>query len=394
MTVLDSINVRYDQMPTPTLYASLLVITTVLVVRFLENQKSIGFQRLLAWIPPILFAYIIPACVCAVFNLDYKAVVLHQWSKDFIIPIAILTIMSSMSLKELRIVGSKPLILFVSGSFIIALLPVLIISAMQLYFPETATKFIDGELWKGLIPLVGSWIGGSTSQLVLKEYVGTSETLFLSVLILDNILVNIWTILMFQLIKQSGRIDNRLGIASANTTPLNSEKPMQPNNGYKTLLILIFILSISLGFELPFIGVIVILSILGLVLGNAFQFWHHKLCLQLGSFAIITVMAVLGLKLNFGAFDLPLAFIGVIILWLVLQFVGSLFVAYLLNISMVWVPIASMANFGGISTAPAVTAAYNPKLMPHAIVLAILSMVTGTFWGIFSTWLLGFILHT
>ena len=53
------------------------------------------------------------------------------------------------------------------------------------------------EVWKGLIPLVGSWIGGSTSQLVLKEYVGTSETLFLSVLILDNILVNIWTILMF-----------------------------------------------------------------------------------------------------------------------------------------------------------------------------------------------------
>ena len=154
MTVLDLINARYDQMPTPTLYASLLVITTVLVVRFLENQKSIGFQRLLAWIPPILFAYIIPACVCAVFNLDYKAVVLHQWSKDFIIPIAILTIMSSMSLKELRIVGSKPLILFVSGSFIIALLPVLIISAMQLYFPETATKFIDGELWKRAHPPV------------------------------------------------------------------------------------------------------------------------------------------------------------------------------------------------------------------------------------------------
>ena len=40
------------------------------------------------------------------------------------------------------------------------------------------------------------------------------------------------------------------------------------------------------------------------------------------------------------------------------------------------VPISSMANFGGISTAPAVTAAYDPRLMPHAIVLAILSMVT------------------
>ena len=121
---------------------------------------------------------------------------------------------------------------------------------------------------------------------------------------------------------------------------------------------------------------------------NSFRFWHHQWCLKLGSFAIITVMAILGLKLNFGAFNLPLVFIGVVLLWLLLQFTVSFMMVYLLKISMVWVPIASMANFGGISTAPAVTAAYNPKLMPHAIVLAILSMVTGTFWGIFNTWLL------
>ena len=130
--------------------------------------------------------------------------------------------------------------------------------------------------------------------------------------------------------------------------------------------------------ELPFIGVIVILSLTGLFLGNFFRFWHHQWCLRLGSLSIITVMAILGLKLNFGAFNLPVTFIVVVLTWLILQFIGSLVLAYYLKISMVWVPISSMANFGGISTAPAVTAAYDPRLMPHAIVLAILSMVTGT----------------
>ena len=193
-------------------YALLIVIITVFIVMYLERQKSKWLERLLQWVPPILFAYIIPALICAIIGLDYSNVGLHQWSKDMIIPLAIVTIMSSMSLKELRIVGIKPLILFVSGSCIIALLPAILIVIMRVYLPDIAMKFVDGELWKGLIPLVGSWIGGSTSQLVLKEYVGTSETLFLSVLILDNILVNIWTILMFQLIKQSGKLDNRLGI--------------------------------------------------------------------------------------------------------------------------------------------------------------------------------------
>jgi uncharacterized membrane protein len=39
------------------------------------------------------------------------------------------------------------------------------------------------------------------------------------------------------------------------------------------------------------------------------------------------------------------------------------------------------ANLGGISTAPAVTSAYNKDWMPHAILLAILSMVSGNAWG-------------
>jgi uncharacterized membrane protein len=48
-----------------------------------------------------------------------------------------------------------------------------------------------------------------------------------------------------------------------------------------------------------------------------------------------------------------------------------------------------MANLGGISTAPAVTAAYNKEWMPHAILLAILSMVSGTFWGMLTMYLFG-----
>jgi uncharacterized membrane protein len=65
--------------------------------------------------------------------------------------------------------------------------------------------------------------------------------------------------------------------------------------------------------------------------------------------------------------------------------------AMLLKVHMAWVPIASMANLGGISTAPAVTAAYNEEWMPHAILLAILSMVTGTAWGMFTLYLFGLI---
>ena len=99
-------------------------------------------------------------------------------------------------------------------------------------------------------------------------------------------------------------------------------------------------------------------------------------------------MAILGLKLNFDNFQLPILFVGIVFVWLILQFIISIVLCYALKLSMVWVPIANMANLGGISTAPAVTAAYQKSLMPHAIVLAILSMITGTSWGMISTFLI------
>jgi uncharacterized membrane protein len=77
------------------------------------------------------------------------------------------------------------------------------------------------------------------------------------------------------------------------------------------------------------------------------------------------------------------------LIWLILHFGFMLLVARLLKTNIAWVAIGSMANVGGISTAPAVTAAFKAELMPHAIVLAILSMVTGTSWGMLTIDLFG-----
>ncbi|HIA84585.1 MAG TPA: DUF819 family protein [Candidatus Marinimicrobia bacterium] len=74
---------------------------------------------------------------------------------------------------------------------------------------------------------------------------------------------------------------------------------------------------------------------------------------------------------------------------MVFHYLGMIIVSYYPRIHMAWVPIASMANLCGISTAPAVTAAFEKQWMPHAIVLAILSMVSGTAWGLFTTFLFG-----
>ena len=118
------------------------------------------------------------------------------------------------------------------------------------------------------------------------------------------------------------------------------------------------------------------------------KFWSFDINLKIGSIGIIFIMSILGLKLKFNDFELPMILILFMINWMIINILVIAYFNYKLKISMAWGPIAMMANIGGISTSPALAAAYNERLMPHAVVLAIVSMATGTFWGFLTTFLI------
>jgi len=369
--------------------AVVVVVLTILAVRWLGRQQTRWIQRVLDWFPAILFAYVIPAVFTHAFSVDLSRVSLHDLSRNWIIPVTILTVMSSLSLQKLREVGVKPLVLFFSGSLAIATLAPLLVLLSEPFIPASREIFIEKEYWRGLIPMAGSWIGGSTSQLVLKELARCPESLFLSVLVLDNILVNAWTILMFQIIKRSDWISSRFGIRvpRAVPTPPKLETETAAHSVWLTTLIILVGTTVVVVFIEDFLYRVLALSVLGLVFGNVVPKWSHTVVLKAGGLLIIAIMSILGLRLDFNNLSLPLIFVGLCILWILGHFVFMVIIAKALGLHMAWVPIASMANVGGISTAPAVAAAYSKQLMPHAILLAILSMVTSNLWGLLTIYL-------
>lgn len=358
----------------------IIVLCTVLFIRFIEQKEHPWLTKFFNWVPAILLAYLIPAGVTVLLQKDFSTAEIHDLSKSLFIPLAIVAVMSSLSLKQLKSIGWKPILVFLSGSFWIAVFP---IGILLLFRNNDFVQdfLITKEFWKGIPPVVGSWIGGSTSQLVLKELVACSEAVFLTILVLDNILVNLWTIFMFQGIKKSNSL-NRLLRIDGLTPP---ESILTHNNKKMSSLLTCLFLLGSVGivhfFISTFVVKIVVLSFVGIAFSNFIRNWNFQFVLKLGSILILIVMAVLGLKLKFSLIQFDLRFMGFLVVWLLSHFIVMLGVAKLLNVNTAWVPIASMANVGGIATAPAVTAAYEKKWMPHAIILAVLSMATGTFWG-------------
>ena len=362
------------------IFIALSVSIFVMLIAKYENKIV---QKILHWLPAILLTFLIPGVISFVFDLSLENIVLHDWSKAYIYPITIFCIMSSMSLAQLKIVGLKPLILFLIGSFTIAVIPALLFMLYYLGNEQMA------DLWKGIIPIVGSWIGGSSSMLVLKEYVAVREDLFLSVLLLDNMIQNIVMIFLFQIIRRTDEYNQKFNISQ----PISfSEKEQNQNriqkNPYLSVLIAVGLTALVVAMEFSFITNVIILSITGLVVGNVFRFWSFDINLKIGSVGIILIMSILGLKLKFNDFELPMILILFMINWMIINIAVMAFFNYKLKISMAWGPIAMMANIGGISTSPALASAYDQRLMPHAVVLAIVSMATGTFWGFLTTLLI------
>ena len=364
----------------------LIISFTVISVFFLDRWENKHIKAIFNWVPAILLAYLIPAAISMLIGEDFAAADIHRFSKTYFIPFAIIAVMSSLSINQLKSIGWKPIAVFVIGSFWIAVFPIML-AFVLLDTSFVANLLIHQEYWKGLPPIVGSWIGGSTSQLVLKELVECPENIFLTVLVIDNVLVNIWTILMFQGIKKTDSL-NRFFKISNIAMPENIEE-QKGEKIHPVFIFLVLLSSILLvnNFIESFIIKVIAVSIIGLLFSNLIKKWNINFALRIGSILILIVMAILGLKLKFSAMEFDIAFLGFLVVWLISHVVIMLIAAKLLNVSIAWVPIASMANVGGIATAPAVTAAYEKKWMPHAILLAILSMATGTLWGLLTIFL-------
>lgn len=370
-------------MDTANLLGIFIAISVSIFVIYIAKYKNKIVQKILHWLPAILLTFLIPGILSFIFDLSLENIPLHDWSKAFIYPITIFCIMSSMSLAQLKIVGVKPLLLFFIGSFTIAVIPTFL---FMFYFMGSEQML---ELWRGVIPIVGSWIGGSSSMLVLKEYVSVREDLFLSVLLLDNMIQNIVMIFLFQIIRRTDHFNQKFKISqSIHFAEKDTHGHLTPKNPYWSLLIGVLITGTVVWLEFDFIINVIILSILGLVIGNVLKFWSFGINLKIGSIGIIVIMSILGLKLKFNDFELPWVLILFMINWMIINIMVIAYFNYKLKISMAWGPIAMMANIGGISTSPALASAYNKKLMPHAVVLAIVSMATGTFWGFLTTFLI------
>lgn len=164
---------------------------------YTSESKNKFWKKLYGVVPPLLFCYLIPG-----FLNSYNIIIgeisgLYSFSTKYLLPASLILLLSTANLKAIFGLGSKALITFFAGSIGIIIGGPIALGLVSLGSETFSQAAQDGEYWKGLITITGSWIGGSSSQLALKRNIWLLEELFVIILVIDALVANTWTALLF-----------------------------------------------------------------------------------------------------------------------------------------------------------------------------------------------------
>lgn len=237
--------------------------------------------------------------------------------------------------------------------------------------------------------LAGSWMGGTANMIAVGSALEVSQEAYGYALIVDSVNYTLWVMLLLFLVPFAS-LFNRFTDAKREEA-IFSQIGCACNMGAKRYWLLIFFalvisfLSQMLATQVEILNettTVVLLATLFGVLGS-----FTKLKTMNGSSEVATTMlyvliALIGSRALFESFSevgiYVLAGFTILAIHAVFMVVG----AKIFKLDLFSVAISSLANIGGVASAPILAAAYNKSLVSVGVLMAIMGYLIGTFGGL------------
>ena len=117
---------------------------------------------------------------------------LYFVASRYLLPTSLVLLTISIDLPEIKKLGPKAIIMFLTATAGIILGGPLAILIVSTFAPDVVGGVGPDAVWRGLTTVAGSWIGGGANQAAMKEIFNVSDTLFSSMIAVDVIVANIW----------------------------------------------------------------------------------------------------------------------------------------------------------------------------------------------------------
>ncbi|MGR5175376.1 DUF819 domain-containing protein [Vibrio parahaemolyticus] len=371
-----------------------------------ESSSNPFWRKFYTFIPGLLLCYFVPSLLNTWGIINVANSNLYFVASRYLLPGALVLLIVSADLKKIFGLGSKAVIMFLTGTLGIIVGGPAALLIIDFVNPD----LVSGDVWRGLTTVAGSWIGGGANQAAMKEVFNVDDQLFSAMITVDVICANIWMAILLIMAGRQREMDNWLKADTSSIDELKetvahyekeNSRPITTTDMMKVVAIAFGLTGLAHFFadkiapwietnapELAkysltsgFFWLIVLVTTFALIASTfkSARTLEHAGASKIGSAFIYVLVATIGMQMDVTAIlDNPgYFFIG--ITWLTIHALLMIGVAKLIRAPLFFMAVGSQANVGGAASAPVVAAAFHPALAPVGILMAVLGYALGTY---------------
>tara|TARA_R110002074_G_scaffold323894_1_gene494339 strand:- start:6717 stop:7991 length:1275 start_codon:yes stop_codon:yes gene_type:complete len=381
---------------------------------FYTSSLKTGFwSKFYSIVPAVLMCYLLPAILTSTGLISDEISNLYFMASRYLLPAALVLMTLSIDIKAISNLGSKAIIMFLTGSVGIIIGGPIAILIVSIFSPDTVGGNDFDAIWRGLSTIAGSWIGGGANQAAMLEIFQYNPEKYGGMVLIDIVVANVWMAIVLLGVGKTKQIDKWLKADTSaietlriRVTEFTEKITRVPTlSDYMIMLSLAFTavgISHFFGDEisafltsnfdavsnqksfLSFLGssffwMVVIATGLGITLSfTKAKNYEGAGASKIGGMFIYILVATIGMKMDLGKVLENPGLIAVGFIWITIHAALMILVAKLIKAPYFFLAVGSQANVGGAASAPVVAAEFHPSLTSVGVLLAVLGYVVGT----------------
>lgn len=363
----------------------LLVAAIVVGIKYIERKSKAKFFE---FVPSVVLIYFAMMFVGNIKLFDAALVKNFAGLKSYILPAMIFLMLLGSDVKSVYRIKTKLIVSFFVASFTIMTAFVLMWTILGGYFPKEAHMAFGS--------LCGSWIGGTANMVAVASAVGLKGELMGYCLITDSVCYAAWFAFLLFLAPHKERFNSwtkakevRAAIASQKHTQNTKADLYALSVGAAVSVLVVYISKILPVFS--FVTASFWSVVLATLLGISASFTPLSKSLlseRVGFWLLYFLIALIAVDSSFD--DFGKAWVFVAAGFAVIAIHALLLAAYakIFKIDLFTIGVASLANIGGVASAPLLAANFSKNLVGVGVIMSMLGYIIGTFCGLSIVYLL------
>ena len=355
--------------------------TLVFLITSLYFLEKKSHAKIFSYVPIVVLIYLLSMAAAAfgMFEKNEAIASAAATAKSNLLPAMLFLILLQVDFRAFVKLGCSLVVAYFLAAFSLACAFI----AVPLAFG------LEREMLGAFGALCGSWMGGTANMIAVGSALGVSEEAFGYALLVDSINYTWWFALLLFLVPFASAFARFSGAQTQSTTLCEAGCSCTLGaKRYWLFVVLSLLVSFFVQFcswHVAFLNPVTTSVVLATLLGIAGSF--TKLRDWGGSNEIATSMlyllvAIIGSQAVFEHFDALGLYVLVGFCILVFHALIMVVGAKIFKLDLFSIGVASLANIGGVASAPVLAAAYHPSLAGVGVLMAVMGYIIGTFGGL------------